>query len=80
MATPNFTVGQRVKPKQIQCHGTIRFVGEIIGQEGTYIGIELDSPINSLWIFDGVHDGKKYFQVSPIVFFSFLKLKKSLLM
>lgn len=52
------SLGQRVEYQGY--HGTVRFVGELENQPGSWVGVEWDDP--SRGKHDGSHNGVSYFQ------------------
>lgn len=58
----NFDVGDRVCIPDKELFGFVRFVGEIEGAKGLWVGVELDEPFGKN---DGSAKGKSYFHCKP---------------
>lgn len=52
-----FSPGRRISYEENLC--TVRYVGEISGTKGQWLGVEWDEP--SRGKHDGMHDGVRYF-------------------
>ncbi|CAO3685169.1 unnamed protein product [Umbelopsis ramanniana] len=55
------TIGARVEllRRPLPTQGHVRYLGKLVGQEGTWVGVELDSRVGKN---DGSVDGQRYFQ------------------
>lgn len=58
----NFDVGDRVCIPDKELFGFVRFLGEIEGAKGVWVGVELDEPYGKN---DGSAKGKYYFRCKP---------------
>jgi dynactin complex subunit len=66
-------IGSRVQI--FKDHATVRYIGPVIGQEGTWVGVEWDDP--SRGKHDGATGGFKYFECeSGLSAGSFVRLEK----
>jgi len=57
MTMENFSQGQRLSYEEHLC--TVRYVGEVAGTKGPWLGVEWDEPKRGK--HDGMHDGIRYF-------------------
>ena len=57
----NYT-GQRLSFEGNPC--TVRYVGKIVGKDGTWLGVEWDDDDNK-GKHDGTFEGRRYFQCKP---------------
>lgn len=53
----SFHLGQRLSTKGNRC--TVRYVGEVQGKQGQWLGVEWDDPLRGK--HSGTHEGVEYF-------------------
>jgi len=60
----SITIGARVEllRRPLPTQGYVRYLGKLAGQEGTWVGVELDSRVGKN---DGSVGGQRYFQTDP---------------
>jgi len=51
-------IGDRVRSRDTRLPGTVRYVGEITGQKGEWVGVEWDYAVGN---YDGSYKGRRYF-------------------
>lgn len=74
--TKDFQIGDRVlsKGSDKQSRGTVKYLGDVIGTKGSWIGVDWDDP--SRGKHDGSHEGSRYFDTSTPTSGSFVRPHK----